>query len=149
MRILEIIASILTIVGFGITVWQLVSFKRKLDSNAVEVKNAQKLLIHLAKVSDAIRLIELIQEHLLASDYRVALYRSQELNKVLNEINGEKVVRENVRDNYNKHMISFTERLNNLQLSVVCKQEYEPKYYLETLQSISDNLQLVQKQLKK
>lgn len=146
---LNTIASILTIIGFGITVWQLISFKKKLDRNSEDVKDAQRQLMHLAKVSDAIRLIELIQEHLLESDIRVSLYRSQELNKVLNEINGEKVVRENVRDNYNKQMISFTERLNSLQQSVICKEEYDPRFFLETLQSISDNLQLVQKQLKK
>ena len=148
--ILETIASILTIIGFGITVWQLVSFKRKLDRNAEEAKTAQRQLIHLANVSDAIRLIELIQDHLLASEMRLALYRAQELNKVLNEINDEKVVRENVRDNYSKIRIAFSERLCNLQQSVAENDaSYDPKYMLTSLQSISDNLQIVQKQLKK
>ena len=99
---LEIIASILTIVGFGLTVWQLLSFKKKLTRNSEEVKETQRNLIHLATVSEAIRLIELIQEHLMSSENKLALYRAQELNKVLNEINDEKVVKDNVRDNYSK-----------------------------------------------
>lgn len=112
---LETIASILTIVGFIITIWQLVVFGNKLKKNTNEVKEAQKQLIHLAKVSDAIRLIELIQEHLMEADCRVALYRTQELKKALNEINGEEVVRNNVRDNYDKLLISFSERYNSMQ----------------------------------
>lgn len=146
---LETIASILTIVGFIITIWQLVVFGNKLKKNTNEVKEAQKQLIHLAKVSDAIRLIELIQEHLMEADCRVALYRTQELKKALNEINGEEVVRNNVRDNYDKLLISFSERYNSLQQAVVRKEDYNPSFLLETLQGISDNLQLVQKQLKK
>lgn len=146
---LETIASILTIVGFIITIWQLVVFGNKLKKNTNEVKEAQKQLIHLAKVSDAIRLIELIQEHLMEADCRVALYRTQELKKALNEISGEIVVRNNVRDNYDKLLISFSERYNSLQQAVVRKEDYNPSFLLETLQGISDNLQLVQKQLKK
>lgn len=146
---LETIASILTIVGFIITIWQLVVFGNKLKKNTNEVKEAQKQLIHLAKVSDAIRLIELIQEHLMEADCRVALYRTQELKKALNEINGEGVVRNNVRDNYDKLLISFSERYNSMQQAVLRKEDYNPSFFLETLQGISDNLQLVQKQLKK
>ncbi len=146
---LETIASILTIVGFIITIWQLVVFGNKLKKNTNEVKEAQKQLIHLAKVSDAIRLIELIQEHLMEADCRVALYRTQELKKALNEINGEEVVRNNVRDNYDKLLISFSERYNSMQQAVLRKEDYNPSFLLETLQGISDNLQLVQKQLKK
>lgn len=146
---LERIASILTIIGFGITVWQLISFKKKLDRNSEEVKTTQRKLIHLANVSDAIRLIEIIQEHLMSSEYRLALYRAQELNKVLNDISDERVVIENVRDNYRKVRISFSERLSSLQQAVHCKDEFDSKYMLITLQSISDNLLIVQKQLKK
>ncbi|MBQ7273013.1 MAG: hypothetical protein IJR12_05335 [Bacteroidales bacterium] len=146
---LEKIASILTIAGFGITVWQLISFKKKLDKNSEEVKDAQRQLIHLAKVSDAIRLTELIQEHLLACELRLALYRAQELNKVLNDINDEKVVRNNVRDNYNIVRISFSERLTSLQQAVAEKESYDPQHMLKALQNISDNLQIVQKHLKK
>lgn len=124
-------------------------FGNKLKKNTNEVKEAQKQLIHLAKVSDAIRLIELIQEHLMEADCRVALYRTQELKKALNEISGEIVVRNNVRDNYDKLLISFSERYNSLQQAVVRKEDYNPSFLLETLQGISDNLQLVQKQLKK
>lgn len=146
---LERIASILTIIGFGITVWQLISFKRKLDRNSEEVKNTQLKLIHLANVSDAIRLVEIIQEHLMSSDLRLALYRAQELNKVLNDISDERVVKDNVRDNYSKIRISFSERLSSLQHAIHCEDVYDPKYMLDTLQSISDNLQIVQKHLKK
>ena len=146
---LNTIASILTIIGFFITVMQLISFKKKLDRNAQEVKDTQRNLIHLASVSDAIRLVELIQEHLMASEMRLALYRSQELNKVLNDISDEDVVKKNVRDNYNKIRASFSERLSALQQSILCKEDYDPKHMLDTLQSISDNLQIVQKQLKK
>lgn len=145
---LNTIASILTIIGFIITVWQLISFKKKLDRNAREVKDTQRNLIHLASVSDAIRLVELIQEHIMASELRLALYRSQELNKVLNDINDEEVVRKNVRDNYNKTRVSFSERLSALQQSILYKEYYDPKHMLDTLQNISDNLQIVQKQLK-
>ena len=122
---LETIASILTIVGFIITIWQLVVFGNKLKKNTNEVKEAQKQLIHLAKVSDAIRLIELIQEHLMEADCRVALYRTQELKKALNEINGEEVVRNNVRDNYDKLLISFSERYNSMQQAVLRKESLQ------------------------
>ena len=36
---LERIASSLTIIGFGITVWQLILFKKKLELNSEEVQS--------------------------------------------------------------------------------------------------------------
>lgn len=95
-----------------------------------------------------IRQVELIQEHFEHGENKLALYRLVELNKVLNEIRGEKVVAQYARANFDQLCAALSDHMFNLREALRNGDEYDSRFINEKLQFITDNLQLVQKHLK-
>lgn len=143
-----IIADIVTLVGFTFTCWQLVALKRIIQKKKEEAKQEQIDQICLASVSEALSLIELIQEYLINSEYRLALLKTEDLNKLLLEIKDEERIKRYTRDNFVELLDTFTQRLISLREAVSENEVYDSRFFMRNLQFIHDNLKLAQQKLK-
>ena len=148
MNKLGTIADIVTLLGFAFTIWQLLSLKRMIRRKKEEAKQEQLSQLHLATVSEALSLIELIQEYLINGEDRLALLKAEDLNKLLLEIRGESVVMHYARTNFPELLDIFTTRMIALREAVRCKDPYDSRFMMENMQYIHDNLKLVQQKLK-
>lgn len=148
METIGIIADIITLAGFAFTCWQLISLKGIIKKEKEEAKQDQIDQIYLAVVSEALSLIDLIQEFLINSEDRLALLKAEELNKLLLEIKGATRIVNYSRSNFTDLLDSFTQRLIALRESVKCKDAYDSRFFMGNLQLIHDNLKIVQLKLK-
>ena len=82
----SVIASFVTIIGFGITIWQLYSFKRKLQKALDEGKEKVNSVCHLVQTSKAIKDIELVQQLIQNDKFGMAALRLQDVNVAIQEI---------------------------------------------------------------
>ena len=149
MSTFSIIADIATVLAFSITIWQLLSLKKMIKSREEEAKKQQLKSIYLASVSEALELIDIIQNYLISCDDRLALLRMEDLNKILLEIRDEQEVKQHARENFPKLLNDFVQRMISLREAVSSKEAYDSRFLKENLQYIHDNLKLVQKYLKK
>ena len=148
MSTISFIADIVTFLGFTFTCWQLVSLKRIIRKEKESARQEQIDQEHLATVSEALSLIELIHEFLINSDDRLALLKAEELNKLLCEVREEKRVLEYARSNFSDLLDNFTQRIIALREAIRIKEAYDARFMMSNLQYIKDNLKLVQQQLK-
>ncbi len=142
------IADIITLIGFVVTIWQLLSLKRMIRRKKEEAKQEQLSQMHLATVSEALSLIELIHEYLINTEDRLALLKAEDLNKLLLEIRAESLVMQYARTNFPELLDNFTQRMIALRESIRCKDPYDSRFMMENMQYIHDNLKLVQQKLK-
>ena len=145
---LGLIADIVTLLGFTFTCWQLISLKRIIKRKKEEAKKEQVNQMCLASVSEAISLIELILEYLINSEYRLALLKAEELNKLLLAIRNDDFVKNYTRENFRELLDNFTQRLIALRESICENGAYDSRFFMRNLQFIHDNLKLVQQKLK-
>ena len=84
--ILSNIATILAIIGLGITMWQLCSFRKELKHATVKGQQQVENIARLSTISSAIQLAEDILWQLQHENYGVASCKIQELNNSVIEI---------------------------------------------------------------
>lgn len=82
----SVAASILTIIGFGITIWQLISFKNQLKKAFEEGKRKVNSICHLVQTSQAIKDIEMVMQFIQVQKYGMAAIKLQNLNEDIQEI---------------------------------------------------------------
>lgn len=128
MSTFSVIADIVTVLAFLITIWQLSSLRKMIKSREEKAKSQQLKSIYLASVSEALELIDIIQTYLISSEDRLALLRMEDLNTILLEIKDESVVKQNARENFPKLLNEFVQRIISLREAVSCKEKYDSRF---------------------
>lgn len=82
----SMIASLLTIIGFVITIRQLFSFKSELENAINEGKEKVNAVCHLVQTSQTIKDIELVQQFIQYKRYGMAAIKLQNVNEAIIEI---------------------------------------------------------------
>lgn len=143
---MSIIADIITIIGFAITIWQLLAVKRDVKKAVERVYMLQSLV----SVTDGIRLVELIQTHLQQEEWTLSLFRLRELNKILLDLRTEEQLLLQARDTFLTDMSSVSSNLDYLyRLTTRNEHNTDVRFIVSNLQQIQDNLTLIKNYLKK
>lgn len=133
----SLIASIVTLLGFCITIWQLIKIKNtnKLLKDAVN-ENTDKIKLSLAlmAVTDASRLAEMVMNLIENKHYEQAIIRLQDLNKAVIELSAQ-------HEDLKEHQYKIVSEISHLRsLATEDGSLYRPSYILSTIQQVNNEL---------
>lgn len=144
------VASLLTIAGFAITLWQLCSFKKELKE---ATKKGQQQVLNIAKIStasSAIQMTEGILWHIQHGNFGVASCKIQELNTVIIEIcesgNYSHIGALSLKQRYLPVIIQATLEIDRNPELVA---SYNVSFFQEKLQDVHDELKKVETRFKR
>lgn len=144
------VASVLSIVGFAITLWQLCSFKKELKE---ATKKGQQHVLDIAKIStasSAIQLTEGILWDIQHGNFGVASCKVQELNTAIIEIcesgNYSHIGELSSKQRYLPIIIRATLEIDRKPELVA---SYKVSFFQEKLQDVHDELKKVETRFKK
>lgn len=152
----SIIADILTILAFLVTIWQLIVMKNRLNSVEIETKRKYKVSLDLLKIRDILSLIHDIQDDLtvssakqLTSDrIRTVIVRMQYLNDYLMDTRDDSLIKKYGRFDHQKLVSSVSSNINLLrEASKEGESGLDTRFICENLQKLRDSIKLIETHL--
>lgn len=152
------LGTLFTIIGFGITLYQIVIVKEQNKIIKIETENAAKrasekikTVLNISDISDTINKLQIIQHNLTNNKIELALYQMQEINKILLEIQNDESYRNVTRFNFRSKMSAYSSDISSLQ-DIVSNQQTKPNICLspiiKDIHQIEENIILVRNYLK-
>ena len=140
-----IVGTILTIIGLGITLWEVTRLKRQVRQSSEEAKERLLGTLAMINATDLIRQVELLKRDLLDSRWECAFLRMQELHKLLFEIKENKELKGVIRTNFDIPIQRIPSDLSYLE-GLVTEREDNPdiRFITSNLQKIQDCLKLIE-----
>lgn len=133
---------VVTIVGFGLTIWQLLSVGTKVKA----VENATRTRIEntltLVVVVEIIQLISSIHDNLQSEEWEKATYKLSNLHMSLSGITSHPIVKGNARDDFYKCVTQIS-----LDLGILRNYKHD-KPSAKQVQSMNRNLDVLLENLK-
>lgn len=140
-QVFSFVASIITIICFVITLYQLwkvkntnVQIKEALDSNRKRISSSLSVI----KITDALRLSDMVITLIRNKKYEQAALRLHDLNNVSIEI-------ASYHASLKKYQLTLPSEINHLfELTKNDNSNYRPEYILQSLQKLNDELMLIE-----
>ena len=151
-------AIILTVVGFGLTVWQLVVVNNRLKNVEAETKRRYKSSLDLIKITETLSLIHFIQDdltlpqgQLMTGDrIKLIIVRLQVLNDFLKDTQNDYLVKHYGRADHNRLVSTISSDINRLRTAFHDDPAaIDTRFIYENLQSLRDSIKLIETHLDK
>ena len=149
----SVIADILTIVAFFITIWQLIVVHKRLKKVESETKRKYKATLDLIKIRDILGLIHAIQDDLTVSSLqelttdriRAIIIRMQYLNDFLMDTRDDKLINKYGRYDHQKLVSSVSSNISLLREASTDKNLcLDTRFICENLQNLRDSIKLIE-----
>ena len=123
------LGTIITIIAFGITLYQLGIVKEQNKKIQIETAKAAKnasekirTVLTVAEISETINYLQLIQQNLMVNKIEIALYQMKEINKFLLELLKDDTYKDILRSNFKSRMNSYSADISTLQSCITGQQ---------------------------
>lgn len=123
------LGTIITIIAFGITLYQLGIVKEQNKKIQIETTKAAKnasekirTVLTVAEISETINYLQLIQQNLMVNKIEIALYQMKEINKFLLELLKDDTYKDILRSNFKSRMNSYSADISTLQSCITGQQ---------------------------
>lgn len=154
MSTLSLIANIVTLLAFIITIWQLVVMNGRLAKVEAETKRKFKVELDRLKVRDILSLIQSIlddftvsgEQELTVDRIRMIIFKMQSLKDSLVDTNDNNLVNQYGRYDHAKLVSSISANL--ILLREACKEmpsSMDTRFICENLQNLRDSMKLIEK----
>ena len=140
---------VVTLFGFGLTVWQLYSVKQKVKDVEAATKTRIENTLTLVVVVELLQMISSIHDNLQASEWDKSIGKMSNLHMSLSGITSQNIVKENTRDDFKKCVSQITSDLSILRNYKNNKPTQTQIRLMErNLDLLVENLKLVEQKLK-
>lgn len=157
MKAFEIIVGIVTILGFLITIWQLLSLSSRVKRIEEEARRKYKDKMDLVTVTSILSLIYDIQDDLTIKDddgmstdkLQLIIVKMRQLNDQIRESQNEMVVNRYGRTDHERLVAKVSSNLNVLRSIVSDPNSLDLRYISKDLQDLHDSMRMISNYLKK
>ncbi len=140
---------VVTILGFVITLAQLLSVGRKVKKVELATKTRIENTLNLVVIVEMVNLISTLQENLRNEDWEMSIFRMTNLHVSLSEIAPKSITKESVRYDFDHCVSQITSDLSILRDYRNQKPgKDEVRYMLKNLDILLENLKLIEQKLK-
>ena len=140
-------ASVASIVGLVITIWQLFSFKRKLNDAIIKNNETIEKTLRVISISDSIRLAENILHLIQADKLELALSKLMDLNKAVIDICESS--KKSIRSDLSRYQLCIPSDIDSLREMTNGNSKMFVKTICSDIQKILDELQRIESSIKK
>lgn len=149
LNVFSLIGSIVSILGFGITVYQIIGLKKVIADAEKQARMHLQGVIDLSLVSNRILLVDLIIKNLQGQEWALAHSRLQDLHSTILAINEKESLMSYRRRDFYKCILSLPQDLVILaELSSDSNKIIDLRALFEDLQIVRDNLTIIETHLK-
>lgn len=144
------ISAVVSLIGFFFTLWQVWGVKKQIRQASEQTKTKMQQALNLTLVADMGRTAELLMNALANKKWDRALSFMTEINKALIEISTYDEVEAITRSSFKTAIQRLPTDLCQLRL-IACEEEQNTdiRFVIKNLQTIQDNLKLIEIYLKK
>lgn len=146
---ISFVGVVITIFGFGLTVWQLLSVKGKLKDVETATKTRIQNSLTLVGVVEILQLISALHDNIQNEEWEKSISRMSQLHMTLSGITPQTVVKTSTRDDFGKCVSQIPSDLSILRNFKKTKPSQPQIRSMErNLDMLVENLKLIEQKLK-